>query len=698
MTNACKSIVIPQDIKTQLDIYNQVTKEIQYALQKKLPEELPEELPIELPEELPIELPIELPEELPVELPEELPEETQLAIIPNNLPLMFDGEFAGREHEIRITPDKMISVFDFITVVGGQANPKSTWERILREHKDELGIVAKCDYAQFGKTKKTPVVNVQGMVKILFWLPGELAKQFRAKSAETMIRFLGGDLEEFKQLQEEHIELPEETQLAIIPNNLPLMFDGEFAGREHEIRITPDKMISVFDFIRVVGGQVDPHSTWNRILNEHKKEVQAFCRNFKFEGQGQRLTPIVNVQGMVKLLFWLPGDLAKQFRAKSAEVMIRFLGGDLEEFKQLQEEHIELPEETQLVIIPNNLPLMFDGEFAGREHEIRITPDKMISVFDFITVVGGQKNFYDTWNDLKKKYGEEILGFSEDYKFGTKKKTPVVNVQGMVKLLFWLPGDLAKQFREKSAETMIRFLGGDLTLIDEIKAIDQAHVNNPNNNLQVFREEVTNQHLLNFDQINYSKQLLAHFGGKTDVFYMLQVFYSEKLYLKFGIVNIRDFFERFKEHLVEFGDDLCILEAFQSPDVTKIESEHKNSTFFKQHKTTIPKKYGGNHTEIYQLTETLTFPMIKTEILKTAGNRITDPPSYSQVIESSELTKQKEIELKIIECQELTKRDIELTKRKQIELEMDVEETKRMQIEFDMKNLEFEMMKFSRQV
>lgn len=47
----------------------------------------------------------------------------------------------------------------------------------------------------------------------------------------------------------------------------------------------------------------------------------------------------------------------------------------------------------------------------------------------------------------------------------------------MVKLLFLLPGETAKQFRNKSAETMIRYLGGDLTLIDEIKKIDQEHIN-----------------------------------------------------------------------------------------------------------------------------------------------------------------------------------------------------------------------------
>ena len=62
--------------------------------------------------------------------------------------LQLDGIFQGRESEIRITPDKRISVFNFIKVVGGQANPRETWNRILNEHNDEL----------FGKTLKSLIV------------------------------------------------------------------------------------------------------------------------------------------------------------------------------------------------------------------------------------------------------------------------------------------------------------------------------------------------------------------------------------------------------------------------------------------------------------------------------------------------------------------------------------------------------------
>jgi len=83
--------------------------------------------------------------------------------------------------------------------------------------------------------------------------------------------------------------------------------------------------------------------------------------------------------------------------------------------------------------------------------------------------------------------------------------------------------------------------------------------------------------------------------------------------------------------------------------------------------------------------------MIKKEILKTAGERITDPPPNYTAIEDcdSEKTKQKEIECKQIEYQEITKqKEIEC---KQIEYQ---EVTKQKQIELEMKKLEFEMIKF----
>ena len=201
---------------------------------------------------------------------------------------------------------------------------------------------------------------------------------------------------------------------------------------------------------------------------------------------------------MVKLLFWLPGELAKQFRSKSAETMIRFLGGDLtliDKIKTIDQvvikDLVEVDEEIVKVEVGDVKvddvkvdevrefnQLTFSGIFQGRESEIRITSNKMISVFDFIKVVGGQIHPRKVWERILNEHKDElgIVSFCHYAQFGKTKSTPVINVQEMVKLLFWLPGELAKQFRSKSAETMIRFLGGDLTLIDEIKTIDQLHI------------------------------------------------------------------------------------------------------------------------------------------------------------------------------------------------------------------------------
>ena len=90
---------------------------------------------------------------------------------------------------------------------------------------------------------------------------------------------------------EEIKELIQEDQNKIIQ----LQFDGVFKGREKEIRITPDKQISVFDFIKVVGEQDNPRKTWEDIEKKYKNEVVRFSDNFKFQGKRQKLTPVINV-------------------------------------------------------------------------------------------------------------------------------------------------------------------------------------------------------------------------------------------------------------------------------------------------------------------------------------------------------------------------------------------------------------------
>jgi hypothetical protein len=290
------------------------------------------------------------------------------------------------------------------------------------------------------------------------------------------------------------------------------------------------------------------------------------------------------------------------------------------------------------------------------------------------------KDPYSTWQRILNEHVDEVQAFCTNLKFpgSGQKLTPVINVHGMVKLLFWLPGEMAKQFRSKSAETMIRYLGGDLTLIDEIKMIDQNHTQNPNNIAQVFREEVTNNLLFNQDQINTSKKLVNYFGDKTDIFYMFSFRYAEEWYTKYGIVGeVREFHERVRQHIDEF-EEICFHNIIKCSNIYKVESDFKNSALVQMNKVKIPKKYGGNHTEIIRLSEIVTTEVIKEEMIKVAGERILDPPpSYTPIENSSELTKQ-------IQAKELTEQEREKTKQKQLELEI--------------KKLEYEMMKFKNNI
>ena len=159
--------------------------------------------------------------------------------------------------------------------------------------------------------------------------------------------------------------------------------------------------------------------------------------------------------------------------------------------------------------IKNTTELTFpSGIFQGKESTLRISDDKKwISAFDFIKLVGEQLNPRSTWKDIIKIHKNEIVEFYDNIKFpGPKQKnTPVINVIGIVKLLMWIPGKIAKQFRTKSAEILVRYLGGDISLLDEIKDINQIHIKVPNNSLSIFRESI--KWVPSIDELNEHKRL-----------------------------------------------------------------------------------------------------------------------------------------------------------------------------------------------
>lgn len=94
------------------------------------------------------------------------------------------------------------------------------------------------------------------------------------------------------------------------------------------IRRTPDSRCSVYDLIAVTGGQANPRDTWKTLVERHP-EVVGKTDNFKFPGRGQRETPVTDREGWAYILGLLPGVMGRKYREPAANLVVRYLDGDI---------------------------------------------------------------------------------------------------------------------------------------------------------------------------------------------------------------------------------------------------------------------------------------------------------------------------------------------------------------------------------
>ena len=88
--------------------------------------------------------------------------------------------------------------------------------------------------------------------------------------------------------------------------------------------------VSIYDVIGLITG----HTASNRAhmfdrLCHQFPEVCTRSTNFKFAGQGQKDTPVTDAEGIVTIIMLLPGCAAAPVRREAANVIVRYLGGDL---------------------------------------------------------------------------------------------------------------------------------------------------------------------------------------------------------------------------------------------------------------------------------------------------------------------------------------------------------------------------------
>lgn len=74
---------------------------------------------------------------------------------------------------------------------------------------------------------------------------------------------------------------------------------------------------SVFDFIREILKQKSERKVFERFA-KNAPEVVTFCHNLKFEGSGQRETPVTDLRGFIHMAYLANCDYSQKLRSASA--------------------------------------------------------------------------------------------------------------------------------------------------------------------------------------------------------------------------------------------------------------------------------------------------------------------------------------------------------------------------------------------
>jgi len=106
--------------------------------------------------------------------------------------------------------------------------------------------------------------------------------------------------------------------------------------------------------------------------------------------------------------------------------------------------------------------------------KIRRSSDGKASIFDLLRSAGCVKsNVTSTWARIKKEYPDlmamcDQVFFSDSVGRKSSKATPVTDLEGWLRILAVLPGAMGANYREKSANLVIRYLRGDTDLALDI--------------------------------------------------------------------------------------------------------------------------------------------------------------------------------------------------------------------------------------
>jgi hypothetical protein len=200
-----------------------------------------------------------------------------------------------------------------------------------------------------------------------------------------------------------------------------------------------------------------------------------------------------------------------------------------------------------------------DDMFKGQK--IRYTKEQpiQVSVLDVIRVITGTTNPHLTYSRLQLQY-TEVLTNCEIYQFSGagERLTPVCSVQTMIELINLLPGQRAARFRQAGAKVLVRVLGGDETLIDEIREnatkMELATETEENSPMCMFQlpEGLTGVNAVCSVMLSPSMQGKTVADFRKPCTYLIVFNHNDQVAIKFGWTkNLK---ERVREHYNTYPD------------------------------------------------------------------------------------------------------------------------------------------------
>jgi hypothetical protein len=233
--------------------------------------------------------------------------------------IIFTEIVQGRDASVRVTEDGMIWAVDLIMVVSGKSRDDSS--KILRDlreavfHKGNISVKS----MQGRGNGKTKLVTFQDAIELIMVLPGKVAKETRTRFASIIQRYMVGF----------HAQNPINKPQTLMPPQRYMTFVSVIQGRDASVRVTEDDLIWAVDLVMVGSGKSrdDASKTVRDLKEDIFPATKIITRSMP--GKGNRNTKLLRFEDAIEFIMILPGKMSKFFRKKMADVISRYLDGDL---------------------------------------------------------------------------------------------------------------------------------------------------------------------------------------------------------------------------------------------------------------------------------------------------------------------------------------------------------------------------------